>query len=265
MKASLGGRVALVGIAAACATSPRATTNATSSATASGSIAGATMAGGEDVVRGMYQRYAGKWYRALTFRQKTTTFDTAGTPTVTYWFESALPPGRLRIDIEPFAEGRAYLWARDSIFVFRHDSLLQAAPNINPLLLLGFDVYAQPAEVTIAKLRGEGFDFAKVHDDTWEGRPVTVVGAAAGDARTKQFWVDKERLLFVRLLETSPRGDVTDFRFENYRPLGGGWIAPKVTGLRNGKPFQLEEYSEVNGLATVDPSYFDPRAFSHRK
>src|SRR3954470_18840947 len=53
---------------------------------------------GEAVLRAMHDRYAGKWYRTLTFTQKTTTTLQSGTEVVQTWYEAAQFPGKLRID-----------------------------------------------------------------------------------------------------------------------------------------------------------------------
>jgi cyclase len=101
---------------------------------------------GRDVVSAMHDRYAGKWYRTLSFVQKNT---------------ATAPDGRIE-----------------------HSTWREYARRLKRL----------------------GFDLATVHDDSWEGRPVYVVGARAGDLRTRQFWVDKERLVFVR--RAAPRRTV---------------------------------------------------------
>ena len=57
-----------------------------------------------------------------------------------------------------------------------------------------------------------------------EGQPVCVVGAAKGDLKSKQFWVDKNRLLFVRLFEPtqSDPNKFQEIRFDDYREVAGG-------------------------------------------
>lgn len=72
-------------------------------------------------------------------------------------------------------------------------------------MVLGFDVYVQPVAETVRKLRLLKFDLAKLHEITWEGRPSYVVGATAADSTSPQFWIDKERLYFVRSLEPSQK------------------------------------------------------------
>src|SRR6185437_13070827 len=154
-----------------------------------GAVAAQTITSGDQVVRAMHDRYQSTWYHTLTFTQKTTRRTPADTMVVETWYESAAVPGRLRIDIAPRPGGRSIIFANDSIFVTRGDSVLRRVAGRNPLLILGFDVYGQSAERTMEVLRAEGFNLAPVHEDTWKGRKVYVVGANAGDLHSKQFWV----------------------------------------------------------------------------
>lgn len=228
---------------------------------AAGSARAQAPTSGDQVVRAMHDRYASTWYKTLTFTQKTTRRTPADTMVIETWYETAAVPGRLRIDIAP-RPGTSYIFANDSIYVTRKDSVIRRVAGRNPLLILGFDVYGQPAEKTLDVLRAEGFNTAPLHDDTWEGRPVYVVGAAKGDLHSRQFWVDKERLLFVRLLEPA-RGDSTkmdDTRFDDYRPLGGGWIAALVESYSAGKLVQREEYSDIKADPPVPANWFTPGA-----
>jgi len=228
---------------------------------AAGSARAQTPTSGDQVVRAMHDRYQNKWYKTLSFEQKTTRRTPADTMVIETWYETAAVPGRLRIDIAP-RPGTSYIFANDSIYVTRKDSVLRRIAGRNPLLILGFDVYGQAAEKTLDVLRAEGFNTTPLHEDTWEGRPVYVVGAAKGDLHSKQFWVDKERLLFVRLLEPS-RADSTkmdDTRFDDYRPLGGGWISALVESYSGGKLVQREEYSDIKADPPVPANWFTPGA-----
>jgi hypothetical protein len=130
---------------------------------------------------------------------------------------------------------------------------------LNLMLVLGFYIYKQPVERTLTQLEGEGFDLSRVHMDTWEGRPVYVVGAAAGDSTSKQFWVDAERLLFVRLLDPSHSlGPSTEAIFGDYRPLAGGWIAAEVTARDKNIVYLHEIYSDIKANVHLPDSLFDP-------
>ena len=221
---------------------------------------------GDQVVRAMHDRYAGKWYHTLTFTQKTTRRTPADTMVVETWYEAAAVPGRLRIDIAPRPGGRSIIFANDSIIVVQHDTVARRVAGRNPLLILGFDVYGQTPERTLDVLRAEGFAMQPVHEDTWKGRRVYVVGAAAGDLHTKQFWVDAERMLFVRLIEPS-RGDSTkidDTRFTDYRKVSPGWVAAGVEFSVDGRNAFSERYSDIKVNPKLDPALFDPRQFAKR-
>ncbi len=92
----------------------------------------------------------------------------------------------------------------------------------------------------------------------WQGRPVYVIGAEAGDLRSRQFWVDREEWYAVRVIEPVGDGLVRDVRSNNYRRLGGGWIAPEVLMLLDGEPDRLENYRDIQVDVSIDPARFDP-------
>src|SRR5690242_7333473 len=214
---------------------------------------------GEDVIRAMHDRYAGKWYTTLSFVQHNTATRADGSQERSTWHEDARIPGRLRIDFLPDS-GNGLLFAGDSEYVRQRDTLAHVEALIHPLMVLGFDVYAQPVATTFAKLRALGIDLAVVHDDSWEGRPAYVVGAKAGDVRTKQFWIEKERLLFVRMLEPGRRDTtrITETRFESYRAVGPVWVSPRVEFLVDGRQVWLEEYDDISTGKPLSDSLFQP-------
>jgi hypothetical protein len=87
-----------------------------------------------------------------------------------------------------------------------------------------------------------------------------VVGAAPGDTRARQFWIDRDRLVFVRLIEPSRR-DTTktaEIRFNRYYAVGDAWLSPEVEFLIDGARDFLEEYTEIKTGVPVDEAVFDP-------
>jgi hypothetical protein len=216
---------------------------------------GSTPPTGEALVGQMHARYAGKWYRTLTFVQ-TTTFPDGRLET---WYEALTLPGRLRIDIAPVPERNTILFSGDSIYQWQRATQRAAAPFIHPLLVLGFDVYHQAPARTIQQLQGLGFDLTKVHSTEWQGRPVWVVGADSGDTRAPQFWIDQERLVFVRSLQPARQDPsvINEVQFNKYERLGRGWIAPEVLIFRNGALVMKEEYGDVRIDVTLPPSLWD--------
>lgn len=230
-------------------------------ALATPSVASAqTQPDGAELVRLMHDRYVAKWYTTLTFTQATQRRTASDTMVHEVWYESLKLPGRLRIDIGAPDGDPTILYARDSIFVRRGSRTLPPRAGRNPLLLLGFDVYTQPIERTVSILREEGFDLRKMHEGTWQGRRVFIVGAPPGDTTSRQFWVDAERLLFVRMVgpEAPGRPGLEDVRFDRYQPAGGGWLATLVTDSRGGKVVQHEEYSDVRVNVPIPESRMDP-------
>ena len=210
---------------------------------------------GVEVISRMRERYLGKWYRTLTFVQKTTLPDGK----VETWYEAAELPGKLRIDIAPLEGKNTLLFRNDTLYDFKEGKLAETKPLIHPLMVLGFDVYAQPLDKTVRQLRELGFDLSKVHESEWQGRPAYVVGAAAGDSGVRQFWIDQERLYFVRMVAPGKKnpGDRLETQFNKYVPMGRGWVETEVRFLVNGEIKMLEEYSEPKAEVKLDPAIFD--------
>lgn len=216
---------------------------------------------GEELLRRMHDAYAGTWYRTVTFVQ-TSTFPEGRVET---WHEALALPGRLRIDVAPIENGNATIFRNDSVYAFEKGQRERAAALIHPLLLLGFDVYHAPVEETIAKVNSLHIDLSKLHTSTWQGRPVWVIGAEPGDTTATQFWVDGERLVFVRMLEKRPPAAgapeavpaLIDTRFNDYQRLAGGWIAPEVVFIVNGRVRLRETYADIRADMDLPAGLFD--------
>ena len=156
---------------------------------------------GDEVLTAMKKRYDGKWYKTLTFEQKTTNYKPDGTSEAHTWYEAFTMPGKLRIDITPLEKGDGVIFADGRIYPFRDGKLGNARDFVHPLLVLGFDVYGQPVEKTVEQLKGLGIDLSVVHEEPWQGSTAIVVGAKQGDLTSPQFWIDKKNLVFTRLFQ----------------------------------------------------------------
>lgn len=251
--------LALLILASACARSP----NAAPSPSAAPQAQRTDPGNGVDVVRAMHDRYASVWYPTLSFSQTTTITLPNGGTLSQQWLEAGKFPGRLRIDTDT-ANRSGVIYARDSVFRFTSGKLSGATADMNELLILGFDVYMQPVDRTVDVLRRRGIAMSKVSRSTWEGRPVFIVGAAAGDTVSKQFWVDAERLLFVRLLETvttQTGAHRQEYRFLKYVPHGNAWVSEEVVGLRDGKQNFHEVYANVRVNVPIEDATYDPAQY----
>lgn len=219
---------------------------------------------GEDVLRAMHDRYASSWYSTVTFVQKSTTYKADGTSSAETWYEAASVPGKLRIDIGPPSDGKGYIFDGGNLTVVKENKVAATQKDLNILMVLGFDVYRQSPDTTIKIVKDEGYDLSKLHEDTWEGKPAYVVGADNGDVKSKQFWIAKDTLLFLRVIEPS-RGDaakLNDIRFIHYQPLAGAWIAAGVEVYSDGKKVFSEDYSDIQANVKLDPGTFDPEKFA---
>lgn len=223
-----------------------------------------TLRTGEDLLRAMHERYKDSWYQTVTFTQKSTTYKSDGTASAETWYEAAQLPGKLRIDIGPADSGKGYIFSDGSVTVIKDNKVVATRKSLNMLLVLGFDVYRQDPESTIAIVRNEGYDLSKLREDSWEGMAAYVVGADKGDLRSKQFWVAKDTLLFLRLIEPAhdDPAKVDDVRFVHYQSLAGTWIAAGVEVYSEGKKVFSEDYSDIRANVKLPPGTFDPEKFS---
>jgi hypothetical protein len=215
----------------------------------------------QQLLTAMHDRYDGKWYRTLTFLQNNTEHHPDGPIGHSIWREWLQSPGKLRIEAQPADSGNGTLFANDSIYIIQHDSVVRSRPFVHPLLVLGFDVYTQPVARTIAQLQQAPrvFDLSVLSEGTWDGRPAWIVGAKAGDLRTRQFWIDKERLVFVRMLEPSLRdtSKTTETRFNKYEARDGGWVSAEVEFLLDGQQQFLEQYQDIRTNITIPAVSWD--------
>jgi hypothetical protein len=219
---------------------------------------------GDALLRTMHDRYQSSWYHTLTFTQKSTTYKPDGTSSAETWYEAALLPGKLRIDVGPASDGKGFVLVDGTATIVKDNKIAGTRPLINMLLVLGFDVYTQAPESTIKVVQGEGYDLSKVREDVWEGHPAYVVGADKGDLKSKQFWIAKETLLFVRVIAPShgDPGKMDDIRFTDYRPLAGTWVAARVEVYSEEKLVFSEDYTDIQANVKLDPVVFDPQQFS---
>ena len=217
-----------------------------------------------ELISAMQKKYGKSWYKTATFVQQTTNFEPDGTSKVETWYEAMSVPGSLRIDFTPTKEGNGILFTDGKIFVFKNGKVDTTRAFEHPLLILGFDIYRAPASEVTAKLQGLKFDLSQFREDTWQGRPVYVVGAKAGDLHSPQFWIDRENLYFVRMFRPAGKdgSQTSETQFNKYQKLGGGWMAPEVIFMVDGKVVTTEVYSDMRADVKLDPKLFDPQSWS---
>ena len=217
-----------------------------------------------ELIAAMQKKYGNSWYETATFVQETKNFQPDGTSKVETWYEAMQVPGSLRIDFTPTSAGNGFLFTDGKIFVFKNGKVDSTRPYDHPLLILGFDIYRTPASEVTAKLQSLKFDLSQFREDTWQGRPVYVVGSKAGDLHSPQFWIDQENLYFVRMLRPAGKDgtQTQETQFNKYQKLGGGWMAPEVIFMVDGKVVTTEKYSDLRADVKLDPKLFDPQSWT---
>jgi hypothetical protein len=213
------------------------------------------------LVAKMHETWKDRYFRTITFRQKNTFYRQNGGQDLSEWIEYQSVPRRLRIEFLPAEPKNGILFRENRQYSFNAGKLVDERPLVHPLMLLSADVYALPVDTTMRDLAATRIDTTLFHQSTWAGRDAYVVGAAAGDSTSSQFWVDAERMLLVRLVQktTNAQGRtfVTDHHF-TYQDVSGVAVPHVITFLRDGKPYWREEYTEVRLGVPLDDALFDP-------
>jgi hypothetical protein len=241
-------------------------TAACSSGTRTASIPAAPLPAAPSITDGrsllgvMRAKYDTSWYKTLSFTQNNTLYSSRGTTTNSQWRQRIAVPGKLRIDYLPVTSRSGVLFDGTRVHTFDNGRAIDARPGINTQLLLTADVYALPLDRSAHVLDSLGFDLTKLRRDTWEGQGAYVVGAAAGDSTTSQFWIDTTRMVPLRIVQNQRLGSrdiVTDVRYGKFTELGGLPIATEVVQYRDGRLVFREQRVDVRVNETIPDATFD--------
>lgn len=247
--------VASIALAAACSGGRR-----TASIPPAAKPAAPSVTDGRSLVGVMRAKYDTTWYKTLSFTQNNTLYSARGTTTTSQWRQRIAVPGKLRIDYLPLTSRSGVLFDGARVHTFDNGRAIDAQPAINAQLLLTADVYSLPLDRSTRLLDSLGFDLTKLRRDTWEGQGVYVVGAAAGDSTTSQFWVDSTRLVPLRIIQKQRQGSrdiVTDVRFGKFTEIGGLPIATDVVQYRDGRLIFREQRVDVKINEPIGDAVFD--------
>lgn len=218
---------------------------------------------GIEVLSMMQEKYEGKWYKNFTFTQETIFYGRNDEVVRTQaWYEAMSLPGKLAIKFDEKDSGNGILFNDGMQYGYVDGQKIQEFPTVHDLLVLGFDVYHQPVDSTTNQLMTKGYDLEKAYIDEWQGRRVYVVGVDEADSTKPQFWVDAERLVFVRNITIGRGNTVQEVQFNKYEKLGNGWVAPEVIFKANGMLGLVEKYSEMEIPDTLNLDIFDPEKFA---
>jgi hypothetical protein len=209
---------------------------------------------GRDIIKKMHDRYAGHWYHSFTFHQTTEQYRNDSLKKTQTWYEFIRFPDRFRMDFGAVDSGNAAIFRGDSCYRFKNFQLLSTTINNNEglIFLLG-GMFFYPLDQTYTILDSLHYDLTRAHEDTWQDRPVFVIGADGAN----QLWIDKERLYLTRMIKVDGQQKM-DARFEGYQPFDGGWSETKCSFYINDKLIQVETYHDCKANTTLDDRIFDP-------
>lgn len=212
---------------------------------------------GEALLRRMNAAHRGTWFTSLVFVQRTT-WPGSERPEET-WYETMQRPGFLRLDMERGGRmiGRA-IFRADSVYQETEGRPPVARAVLHPLLLLLHDIHVGNADSVITKVRTLGFDLSRTGEATWEGAKVITVGAITGDSTSRQFWVDTERLVVVRLIQPAASGAMSDTRIGRFSRERDALVEREITFLTDGRVTLVEEYTWIRTGTTIPALVFDP-------
>lgn len=212
---------------------------------------------GQNMVQKMYKNHAKNFRKSLSFVQQTTLYRGDSIFRKDTWYEVLVYPDKLRIDINDAISGNAMFFVNDSSFRFINNNLKIRVYQPHDLLFVLGGMYSYPLDTVYNKLKRFGYNSDKFYDTIWKGQPVTVVGTDKDENESNQFWVDKEKMVVVRILNNK-NGQKSEIICEDYIKLGNHWCETKIEFSINGKLIQAEKYTDLKENVNVDPDYLNP-------
>lgn len=219
---------------------------------------------GEDILKKMYKRYAGNWYKSFTFTQTTESYRNDSLIRTATWYESIVFPDKFRIDFGKAEDGNAAIFTPDSVYRFSKGKLARITPNDDDLTFLLGGMYFMPFEEVKVKMKKMGYDPANSYETSWKGSPVYVIGASGDKDSSNQLWIDQQKLVPVRFVKQQD-GHREEGIFYNHQPFGKAWSETACDFYIDGKLLQKEKYYDCKANVEVDLKIFDPAQFIFRQ
>jgi hypothetical protein len=222
--------------------------------------AGLRLTSSAALLEAMHDRYDGKYLKTMSFLQNNTQYTSTGEEKKSQWYKHIEAPGKLRIAFLPATGKSGLVQVNDKVASFDDGIRVDFRRSINPLLLLTSDVYVAPVAMITGSLDSLHVDTNIMRNDEWEGEPVYVVGAKAGDTTSNQMWIDRDHLRLVRFIQSQKAGDrtmVSDTRVGAYKEIDGFDIPTEFLILRNGRPVWREQYADVRINGEFPAGTFD--------
>jgi hypothetical protein len=242
------------------ASEPAPTATPTKPAPAKTPGAGLHLTSSSGLLKAMHDRYDGNYLKTISFLQNNTQYTTTGEEKKSQWYEHLEIPGKMRIAFLPATQKSGMVQVDDKVASFDNGIRVDFRRSVHPLLLLTSDVYVTPVAAVMRGLDSLKVDTEIMRNDEWEGDPVYVVGAKAGDTISNQLWVDRDHLRLVRFIQSQKAGNrttVSDIRVKGYKEIEGFEVPTEFLVVRNGRPFWREQYADVRVNEVFPAGTFD--------
>lgn len=215
---------------------------------------------GKKLLAKMYKTYHGKWYRDFTFSQTTESYRNDSLMKTATWHEAIVFPDYFRISFGEPQAGNAMIQIRDSVFNFRKGKLAQKGSKGEDLTFLLGGMYFLPFDSVLIKMKKEGYDINKLHEDKWQGKDAYVLGASSPEEKANQLWIDKEKLIVVRFIKYDAKSK-EEAVFGDHKQFGKAWSETSCLFYINDKLIQKETYHDCRANGGVDMGIFDVANF----
>ena len=171
----------------------------------------------------------------------------------------AVLPGRLRFETLPARQRTGYVRQRQHIAVFERGMQVRRLARVDLVTLVAYDLFAQSIDTTIMWLDSARVRFGLLRLDQLDGRRAWVVGAAAGDTTSAQFWVDATEWRVLRVIQREPwTGDqLVDVRFTDFMDVETVPVPKQVLVYRGGRLVQRQDFTLRAVNPRVPPTAFD--------
>lgn len=215
----------------------------------------------------MHDRSATNWVETFTFVQSTYRYQPDNTIDTILWYETVSYPDKFRIDFGDPSLGDGIIYRQDSAYQFKNFKLVGARPEVNDLLLLTGAEQAYPVDTTLARMERSGISTTLFRKDTFMKKPCYVIGEwKADDINSKEVWIEQNRLVMLRQLESAKNGAPLEIQFDEYTKVQDSWIEQWVTISYDGHIVQTERYNDImaRNEKSLPAGIFDPRKFGQQ-
>ena len=168
-------------------------------------------------------------------------------------------PGRMRVEALPERRRSGYVRQRQHIAVFEDGERVRRAARVDLATLVVYDLFAQSIDTTIMWLDSARVRFGLLRLDQLDGRRVWVVGAAAGDTVSSQFWVDAAEWRVLRVIQREPwnGNQLVDVRFTDFVSVRNVPVPKRMLVYRDGRLVQRQDFEVTRVNPRVPRSAFD--------